>query len=230
MKKRFVFFAIVVIHISVFSQNTDNILSPEEFSDGWVLLFNGESLDGWKAYNGDEPKSWTVRENSLYCVGSENGDDLMTVESFKDFDLKFEWKIDENGNSGVIYRTREGKQWSRPYLTGPEYQVFGEKSNIFDKQSTGSLYDVYATSTDKVVKPAPGWNTGRIRISHNMVTHWVNGVIVVQCQMYSKDWDQHVADSKWKNNPYFGKSPFGHIDFQNHGYPVWFKNVKILRL
>lgn len=229
MKKTIVFTALLVLHISVFSQEKDNILTPEEFAAGWENLFDGESLDGWKAYNGDEPKSWTVKDNAIYCTGEKGGDDLMTVESFADFDLKFQWKIEENGNSGVIYRTREGKQWTRPYLTGPEYQVFDDP-NVFDKTSTGSFYDVYATSKEKKVNPAMEWNSGRIRISNNLVTHWVNGVIVMQCELYSDDWKQAVANSKWKNNPYFGKSPFGHIDFQNHGSQVWYKNVKILRL
>ncbi len=229
MKKTIVFFALIVFHISVNSQVKDNTLNPEEFASGWELLFDGETLNGWKAYNGDKPESWIVKENSIYCDPTKGGDDVMTKESFDDFDLKFEWKIEKNGNSGVIYRTREGKQWSRPYLTGPEYQVFDE-TNSFSKTSTGSFYDVYATSKDKVVHPTMEWNKGRIRISNNLVTHWVNGVIVMQCELYSDDWNQHVKDSKWKDNPYFGKSPYGHIDFQNHGHQVWFKNVKILRL
>ncbi|MEX0988373.1 MAG: DUF1080 domain-containing protein [Bacteroidales bacterium] len=229
MNKAIVFTALLVLHIAVLSQEKENILTPEEFAAGWENLFDGESLDGWKAYNGDEPKSWKVIDNAIYCDGKKGGDDLMTVAQFADFDLKFEWKIEENGNSGVIYRTREGKQWTRPYLTGPEYQVFDDPG-VFDKNSTGSFYDVYATSKEKKVNPAMEWNSGRIRVSKNLVTHWVNGVIVMQCQLYSDEWEQAVANSKWKNNPYFGKSPFGHIDFQNHGHEVWFKNVKILRL
>jgi hypothetical protein len=74
------------------------------------------------------------------------------------------------------------------------------------------------------------WNSGRIRISKGLVTHWVNGVIVMQCQLYSDDWNKKVSESKWKDNKYFGKSPFGHIDLQNHGAMVWYKNIKILRL
>lgn len=229
MKKTILVLVTLVAHISLFSQAKDNTLTPEEFATGWELLFDGETLNGWKAYNGDVPQSWAVKENAIYCTGVKGGDDLMTVESFADFDLKFEWKIEEKGNSGVIYRVREGKQWKMPYLTGPEYQVFDDP-NVFDKNSTGSFYDVYATSEEKKVNPAMEWNSGRIRISNNLVTHWVNGVVVMQCQLYSDDWNQRVAESKWKNHPYFGKSPFGHIDFQNHGNQVWYKNVKILRL
>ena len=218
-----------VLFFSFFVNAQDNQLSPEEFSEGWELLFDGETLKGWKAYNGDAPETWKVDENSVFCDGSKGGDDIMTVEKFGDFDLKFEWKIEEKGNSGVIYRAREGQQWSKPYLTGPEYQVFAETDN-FSKTSVGSVYDVYAPSDNKKVNPAMQWNTGRIRISHGLLTHWVNGEIVVQCMLYSDEWNARVADSKWKDNKYFGKSPFGYIDFQNHGSKVWFKNIKILRL
>ncbi len=215
-----------LLALPIFSQEEDNTLSPEEFAAGWELLFDGETLNGWKAYNGDEPKSWMVKENAVYCDGTRGGDDLITVKQFADFDLKFEWKIAEKGNSGVIYRTREGKQWKQPYHTGPEYQVMDDPGE-FDKNSTGSLYDVYATSGQKQINPAMEWNSGRIRISNNLLTHWVNGVMVMQCQMHSEDWNNAVAVSKWKDNLYFGMSPFGAIDFQNHGHEVWYKNIKI---
>jgi hypothetical protein len=229
MKYTIIALAILFFSISVQSQEKDNTLTPEEFSAGWVLLFDGESLDGWKAYNGEEPKSWKVDENAIYCEGTKGGDDIMTEESFGDFDLKFQWKIEAGGNSGVIYLTREGKEWSQPYLTGLEYQVYDENT-AFTKNSVGSVYDVYAPSQNKSVNPAMEWNTGRIRLSKGMITHWVNGELVVQCQLYSEDWNERVAASKWKDKPYYGKSPFGHIDFQNHGSKVWYKNVKIVKL
>ncbi len=229
MKKTILISITVFLAFSLQSQEKENILTPEEFANGWELLFDGETLNGWKAFNGDEPKTWKVDENAIYCDGSKGGDDIMTVEAFGDFDLKFEWKIQENGNSGVIYRVREGKQWKRPYLTGPEFQVFDDPGKV-DKNSTGSFYDVYAPSKDTKVKPAMQWNSGRIRISNGLVTHWVNEVMVLQCQLHSKEYNAKVAESKWKNNPYFGKSPFGHIDFQNHGSQVWYKNIKIRKL
>jgi len=229
MKTTILFIFFFLFFIPVHSQESDNILTPEEFASGWQLLFDGASLKGWKAYNGDEPKSWSVNENSIYCDGVKGGDDIMTVESFGDFDLKFEWKIEAKGNSGVIYLTREGKQWSRPYLTGLEYQVFDENV-AFDNNSVGSVYDVYGTSEDKKVNPAMEWNSGRIRVSKGLITHWVNGTIVMQCQLGSEDWNKRVAESKWKDRVFYGKSPFGHIDLQNHGSKVWFKNVKILEL
>lgn len=231
MRNLLVMIVAILFAGTLVAQETDNTLTPEEFASGWALLFDGETLNGWKAYNGgEEPKSWSVEDKTLYCDGSKGGDDIMTVKSYTDFDLKFEWKIEEGGNSGVIYMTREGKQWSRPYLTGPEYQVFGEEEGVFDNHSVGSIFDVYEVSENKKVKPVMEWNSGRIRLSDGMITHWVNGEIVLQCQLYSEDWNKRVAGSKWKDRPYFGKSPFGHIDFQNHGNKVWFKNVKILEL
>ena len=229
MKTTVLLIILSLFFIPVHSQERDNTLSPEEFASGWQLLFDGASLKGWKAYNGKEPESWSVNENSIYCDPAEGGDDIMTVRSFGDFDLKFEWKIEAEGNSGVIYLTREGKQWTRPYLTGLEYQVFDEDV-AFDNQSVGSVFDVYGTSEDKKVNPTMEWNSGRIRVSKGLITHWVNGTIVMQCQLGSEDWNKRVAESKWKDRRFFGKSPFGHIDLQNHGSKVWFKNVKILEL
>ena len=222
-------FFLILFTVSLSAQEKGNILTPEEFEQGWELLFDGKSLKGWKAYNGDVPRSWSVNDNALYCDGTKGGNDLMTVEVFEDFDFKFQWMIIDKGNSGVIYRVREGDQWKQPYQTGAEYQVYGEKEN-FSKTSVGSLYDVFPPSTDKKIKPAMEWNSGRIRIVNGLITHWVNEVIVLQCQIGSDEWKANVAASKWKDNPFFMKSSFGHIDFQNHGSEVWFKNVKIQRL
>ncbi|NLB25418.1 MAG: DUF1080 domain-containing protein, partial [Bacteroidales bacterium] len=113
MKHTFLITAVLLFSYS--AQSQDNQLTSEEFAEGWELLFDGETLKGWKAYNGDVPKSWSVNENSIYCDGSRGGDDIMTIEKYGDFDLKFEWKIEERGNSGVIYRAREGKQWSKAH-------------------------------------------------------------------------------------------------------------------
>lgn len=228
MKTTIIFSLLLFFSISIDAQKIDNTLSPEEFAQGWELLFDGYSLNGWKAYNGDIPGSWSVRDNSIYCDGTK-GNDLMTIDAFEDFDFQFMWKIADKGNSGVIYRVREGMQWKKPYQTGAEYQIFGENEN-FSKTSVGSLYDVYSPSLEKKVNRAMDWNSGRIRIANGLVTHWVNGVIVLQCQIGSDEWDEKVADSKWKDNPFFMKSHYGHIDFQNHGSEVWYKNIKIRRL
>ncbi|MDD4590417.1 MAG: sialate O-acetylesterase [Parabacteroides sp.] len=229
MMKRAIFYLLLLfISVSISAQEKDNTLTPEEFEQGWELLFDGITLNGWKAYNGDIPKSWSVRDNAIYCDGTK-GNDLMTIEAFEDFDLTFMWRIPEKGNSGVIYRVREGMQWKQPYLTGAEYQIYGENEN-FSKTSVGSLYDVYPPSQEKKTNPAMEWNSGRIRIANGLITHWVNGTIVLQCQTGFDDWKAKVADSKWRDNPYFMKSPFGHIDFQNHGSEVWYKNIKIRRV
>ena len=227
MKLKVLATIILAYSISVNAQETDNRLSPEEFVNGWELLFDGSTLDGWRSYDNENEIGWTVDEASLHYNGEKGVDDLMTEEMFGDFDFKFTWRT--MGNSGVIYRVRSEKQWGRPYQTGPEFQVHNDEGK-FDKNSTGSFYDVYAPSEDKKVLPYPAWNTGRIRISNGFVTHWVNGTIVMQCELYSEEWNEKVSQSKWKNNPYYGKSPFGHIDFQNHGGKVWYKNIKIKQL
>lgn len=134
--------------ILLFAQNKDNILTPEEFEQGWELLFDGNSLKSWKVYKGDTPSTLYINDNAIYCDGTSEEGDLITIEMFEDFDFKFQWRIPNKGNSGVIYRVREGGQWKKAYLTGAEYQVYGEEEN-YSKTSVGSLYDVYPPSTEK---------------------------------------------------------------------------------
>jgi hypothetical protein len=223
-----VLFAIILFcSISSNAQENNNRLSPQELANGWELLFDGETLNGWRSYDEKNEIGWIVDEASLHYNGAKGVDDLMTAEMYGDFDFKFTWKT--MGNSGVIYRVRAENQWGRPYQTGPEFQVHDDAGE-FNKNSTGSFYDVIETSKDKKVLNYPAWNTGRIRLSNGLVTHWVNDVIVMQCELYSEAWNEKVAQSKWKNNPYYGKSPFGHIDFQNHGAKVWYKDLKIKKL
>ena len=219
---------LVALTLSSFAQK-HNTLTAEEFACGWELLFDGETTNGWKGFNSDTPKTWEVADGMLLCTGESGGTDIITVKQYRDFDFKFEWKIESNGNSGVIWHAREGKQWGAPYLTGPEFQVHDE-TNKFDKNSTGSCYDVFEPSKDKKVNPAMEWNSGRIRVSNGQVTYWVNGVITVNYQLFSTEWETKVAASKWKNNPYYGRSPFGGIDFQNHGSKVWYRNIKVKEL
>jgi hypothetical protein len=107
MKTAILFPAILFLPILLHSQEKNNILTTEEFAAGWELLFDGETLKGWKAYNGDAPKTWNVDENSIHCDGTNGGDDIMTVETFGDFDLMFAWKYRKMGIAGSF--TEYGK-------------------------------------------------------------------------------------------------------------------------
>jgi len=93
MKRLLILPVVLCIPLLVYSQKKDNTLNPEEFASGWELLFDGETLKGWKSYNGDTPQTWMVDDHSIHCDGTDDGDDIMTVEMFGDFDLKRIWFV-----------------------------------------------------------------------------------------------------------------------------------------
>jgi hypothetical protein len=208
---------------------TPNTLTAKEKADGWKLLFDGKTADGWHAYRGkDVPSAWKVIDGAL-VVSPKNGKggDIVTDDQYENFDLKFEWKVTEGANSGVMYRVSEKED--APYLTGPEYQILDNKRHPDGrklKTSAASCYDVYAPSED-ATKPVGEWNRGRIVVNGNHVEHWLNGKKVVEYDFGSDDWNQHVAAGKFKDTKSFGKEKKGHIDLQFHGDEVAYRNIKI---
>jgi hypothetical protein len=155
------------------------------------------------------------------------GGDILTIEQFENFELKIDWRIAPKGNSGIMYRVTETE--GAPYMTGPEYQVLddaGHGDGKSGKTSAGSLYAVYEPSK-KVVKPAGEWNSTRIVVNGKKIEHWLNGEKVVEAEIGSDDWNQRVANSKWKSAKRYAQEPKGHIDLQDHGDKVEYKNIKI---
>lgn len=213
---------------------SENQLTEAQKTDGWKLLFNGENTDGWKTYQGKENNSWEVVDGTLHCKPEEAADkraDMMTVDQYANFDLSFDWKIAPTDNSGVIYRATE--EFKQSYLSGPEYQVIDDKGYpdpLKDTQTSGSNYDMHAAPADKTMNPAGEWNTGRIVVNGNHVEHWLNGVKVVEYELNSPEWQKVKAGSKWKDAKGYGASAQGHIDLQDHGGEVWYRNIMIKTL
>lgn len=207
-----------------------NELSPEEKNDGWTLLFDGGSLDGWRAFKTETPPAgWQVNDGVLVRTGE--GGDLMTARQYGDFMLDFDFKIAEGGNSGVMYRvTTDGE---RPYYSGPEYQILDNARHPDGKNGrdrfTGANYALNAPEKDSG-NPAGEWNNARIVVRGNHVEHWLNGEKVVTYEFNSPDWQQRVAASKFKAWPMYGKASRGYIVLQDHGNRVEFRNVKIKEL
>jgi Domain of Unknown Function (DUF1080) len=207
-----------------------NTLTDQEKADGWKLLFDGKTTDGWRAFKGkDVPEVWKVIDDAL-VVSSKNGKgggDIVTEEQYDNFDLAFEWKVTKGANSGVMYRVSE--KGDAPYVTGPEYQILDNKGHADGKKlktSAASAYDVYAPSED-ATKPVGEWNKSRIVVNGNHVEHWLNGKKVVEYEFGSDDWNEHVAAGKFKDAKSFGKEKKGHIDLQWHGDEVAYRNIKI---
>lgn len=214
------------------AQNKDS-----EESDGWTRLFNGQNLDGWKAYGKDSiSDQWKVQDSVLVFNPSGNGEtaeNLITKEQYTNFELSLDWKISEGGNSGVMWAVQDSiEKYSEPYLTGPEIQILDNQRHPDAKngpdRTAGALYDLYPPSKD-VSKPAGEWNHEVIRIDHNSNEGSVtlNGTKIVEFPAHGPEWDSLVENSKFKDWKGFAKERSGHIALQDHGFKVWFKNIKI---
>ena len=159
---------------------------------------------------------------------------IITEARYDDFDLHFEWKVEEGTNSGVMFHVGEGPK--QPYLTGPEYLVldnFGFRSGkgepVGPKEHTASNYAIEAAASDET-KPIGEWNESSIVVQGNHVEYWLNGVKTMEYEMHSEKWNEQIANakfSKWKDFATLGE---GHIGLQDHGHRVWFRNLKIKEL
>lgn len=219
-----------------------NKLSKEEKKEGWVLLFNGKNFDGWRQVNGTAmPSNWKIEDNAMEVFTApdkkpgqgSNGDIIFADKKFKNFELSVDWKASKMANSGIFYDVREvpGKPI---YYAAPEIQVLDNKDatdNKIDSHLAGSLYDLIAADP-KTVNPAGEWNTIVVRVKDGKVTHIQNGTEVLSYTLWTPEWDEMVKNSKFKNFPGWqeGIAKEGYIGLQDHGYPVWFRNIKIREL
>lgn len=215
-----------------------NTLTSKEKKEGWVLLFNGKDFTGWRQCNGKEmPKNWKIEDQSMMVFtaegkkpGSGSNGDIVYDKVYKNFELSVDWKASKMANSGIFFNVREVP--GQPiYYAAPEVQVLDNVDAIDNKipsHLAGSLYDMIAADP-KTVHPAGEWNTIVITCKDGKVTHTQNGVKVLEYTLWTPEWDAMVAKSKFKTFPGFkeGISKEGLIGLQDHGYPVWFRNIKI---
>jgi len=222
-----------------------NTLTSAEKAQGWLLLFDGKTNEGWRGYNKTTfPAAWSVEDGALRLKGSGNGEagavdggDLVYgKEKFSNFNLKIEWKISEGGNSGIFYLAQEvpGKEIWR---TAPEMQVLDNDRHpdaLLGKDGNrmaGSLYDLIPAKPQNT-KPAGEWNTVEIISYQGTIVHKQNGATVVEYHLWTPEWEALVKDSKFPTyNPDWAKvAKEGLIGLQDHGNDVWYRNIKIRKL
>jgi len=192
-------------------------------------VYNISSLDNWRGYKKDSvPEQWVNEdEETIHLTGGGAGD-LITREQYDDFELTMEWKISPKGNSGVMYRVSEGD--GPTYFTGPEMQVLDNAVAGGDlMHSAGADYALHAPSEDNT-RPVGEWNEVRMVVDGPHVEYWLNGVQQCSYELWSEDWNARVAASKFKEWPGFGMNKRGHIALQDHGNPVWYRNIHIRSL
>ena len=212
------------------NENEPNTLTEKEKKEGWMLLFDGESLDNWKRFHGGEVQGWKIIDGVLHNsgVGSDHGGDIITKDEFENFELYLEWKIAPESNSGVFYHVND-EVVDAIYRSVPEYQLIDDKgwpNQLKDSQYSGANYDMHAPRGAEV-KPLDEWNTTRIVVNNPHVEHWLNGKKVVEYELWSDEWKELKANSKWAKTPHYGMAEKGHIGLQDHGGLTMFRNIKI---
>lgn len=205
-------------------------------SGQWIVLFDGTSTDKLRGYGmkGFPDKAWKVEDGALVAQTGTPNIDLVTKNEYKNFELELEWAVSPAGNSGVFYHVKEnlthesGNGNSPNWLDNFEMQIlddihFNDTAAI---RSAGSLYDLIIP-VNKHLKPIGEYNEARLIVNGNHVEHWLNGNKVVEYENNSAAMNKMLAESKFKNNPGYGKSPNGLIMFQHHGQKVWLRKIKI---
>lgn len=239
MKFKYIVFTLLIFSILLSCQSVsqDNVLTKGEKQEGWKLLFDGKTTDGWRGYNMTEiPSAWKVVDGILMSAGEGDdiGGDIITNEKYENFDLKIDWKLAPEGNSGILYHVVEGPGLESTYYSGPEYQIIddiGFPGGVGPYNSTGADYAMTPPDTSmKELNPAGEWNSSRIVFDNGKVKHYLNGKKIVEFIAWDDEWEEKVNKGKWRNFPAYGKAQSGYIGLQDHGSKIWFKNIKIKEL
>jgi hypothetical protein len=218
------------------TKDTTAAMQPTAADTGWTSLFDGTTLNGWHSFGATSASAkWSVDSGAIHFNPATKGDDgdLVSNDSFANFDLKIDWKIAKGGNSGILFYVQDDKaKYEDTYKTGPEMQVLDDERNEDNKlpsHRAGSLYDLIQ-ATPGAVKPAEQWNSVEIVANNGKLDFYLNSVHVVNTTMWDDGWKKMVADSKFKQWPAFSTFKNGHIALQDHGFDVWYKNIQVRKL
>jgi len=223
-----------------------NQLTDAEKAQGWQLMFDGKTSEGWRGYNKTGfPAAWVIEDGTLKCrseasrgdTGKVDGGDIVySKQLFSDFDLRLEWKIAVAGNSGVFYLAKEVAGWPI-YKSGLEMQILDNEKHPDasrgrdGNRKSGSLYDLIPANPQNA-RPVGTWNSIEIICLQGKVVHRQNGVKVLEYELWTPEWKALVKKSKFPglNPDWENIAKEGVIGLQDHGNDVWFRNIKIRAL
>ena len=202
-------------------------MKSQDQSD-WISLFDGADAGAFRGYlKPDLPTGWQVVDGALTRV-SQAGD-IITRDTFENFELSLEFKVPKGGNSGIFFGVKEDPALPYAYLSGAEFQILdnaGHPDGREPRTSAGSNFALHAPIRD-VTRPPGDWNDIRLIVNRGHVEHWMNGHKLLEYELGSADWKNRVAASKFKDMPAYGLTSRGHIALQDHGDRVAFRRIRI---
>ena len=229
-----------------------DLASFPQDKDGYYVIFDGKTLNGWRGYGKDKaPSRWTVEDGAIKFNGSGGGEaqtgeggDLIFAKKFKNFELELEWKVDKGANSGIFYLVQEIPD-TPIFFSAPEYQVLDNENHpdaklgIDGNRKSASLYDMIPAKPQNA-KPFGEWNTAKIMVYNGTVAHYQNGVQVLEYHLWTPKWQQMLDSCKFSKDKEpvayelllncGGDNHEGYIGLQDHGDNVWFRNIRVKEL
>ena len=210
-----------------------NKLTAKEKKEGWQLLFDGSTTKGWHLFQkpGVMKPQWKVKDGTL-MLSERGGGDIVTDETWDNFEFSVDWKISEKGNSGIFFLVSEDSTYDAVWKTGPEMQILDDEGHPDGKTMShraGANYDLEESKHPLDKKPGE-WNTAVLKVKDGHVTYTLNGHLTAEYTIGSPEWEAQYQKSKFKTLPQYGRIKKGHIALQDHGDKVWFRNVKIRKI
>lgn len=196
---------------------------------GWRPLLDGRTPHGWRNVGKAtlDPR-WQVMDGVLVLTAAGGGD-IVSTDTYGDFELELEWRLPAGGNSGLFYRAADASPvWARAV----EYQLLDDREaedRVIPSHRAGAAYDLIQPAHD-VLRPVGEYNEARIVACGARVEHWLNGVRVAAYDLDSEDWRLRVAASKFAGHSEFAKARRGHLGLQDHGNPVHVRGMRIRAL
>src|SRR5690625_3495363 len=196
----------------------------------WIPLFDGSSTDAWRAYRGDNFPSdgWEIREDRLTSIGDGKHVDLITRETFTDFELELEWRVPKGANSGIFFRVNE--EADLIWHFAPEYQILDDGPKTAPVHKTGTFYDILPTNDKKKLRPQGEFNQTKIVARGSKIEHWLNGEKILTYDLDDPELKEKIKKSKFGGYPKFAETKEGPIGLQHHGDTIDFRNIRIRRI